>query len=99
MWLSGNKPIICGDLGLIPGPTQWVKDLVLLVCCSVGRRPGRIWQCCGCDIGQQLQHWEGTQLNRTSSAAGCREVVEGSLSFRDINHLGVGASKEVLLDV
>ena len=29
MWLSGNKPIILEDAGLIPGPAQWVEDLAL----------------------------------------------------------------------
>ena len=29
-WLRGNKSNIHEDVGLIPGLTQWVKDLALL---------------------------------------------------------------------
>ena len=30
LWLSGNEPSgVPEDLGLIPGPVQWVKDLAL----------------------------------------------------------------------
>ena len=38
----------------------------------------------------------GSEINRTSSAAWCSAVVEGSLSYREINHLG--GDREVLLD-
>ena len=34
---------------MIPGLAQWVKDLVLV------RDVAKIWRCCGCDVGQQLQ--------------------------------------------
>ena len=30
LWLSGNKPNTHEDVGLIPGLTQWDKDLALL---------------------------------------------------------------------
>ena len=29
-WLSGNRTYIHEDVGLIPGPPQWVKDLMYL---------------------------------------------------------------------
>ena len=28
-WIN-DPASVCGDAGLIPGPTQWVKDLVFL---------------------------------------------------------------------
>ena len=38
-WLA-NPTSIYEDGGPIPGLAQWVKDLVLLVSCGVGRRRG-----------------------------------------------------------
>ena len=40
------------DAGLISGLAQWVKNLALQ--CRL-QTLGRIWCCCGCDIGWQLQ--------------------------------------------
>ena len=40
------------DEGLIPGLTQWVKDLVLPWAMVAGMP--WIWHCCGCGLGWQL---------------------------------------------
>ena len=37
------------DLGSIPGPAQWVKDLALVA------DKACIWRCCGCGLDWQLQ--------------------------------------------
>ena len=41
--------------GSVPGLTQWVKDLALLVSCGVVTDAAQIWSYCGCGLGQQLQ--------------------------------------------
>ena len=41
--------------GLIPGHAQWVKDLALPWAVVQVADVARIWCCCGCDVGWQLQ--------------------------------------------
>ena len=43
------------DVGLIPGLTLWVKDLVLPQAMAKVAAEVQIWYCCGCGVGQQLQ--------------------------------------------
>ena len=43
------------DVGSIPGPAQWVKDLALLQAVVQVTVAAWIWHCCGCAEGQQLQ--------------------------------------------
>ena len=48
-----NPTGILEDVGLIPGLTQWVKDLALPMVEFVDM--AQILWCCGCGVGQQLQ--------------------------------------------
>ena len=41
--------------GLIPGPAQWFKDLVLPRAMVWVADAARIPCCCGCGVGRQLQ--------------------------------------------
>ena len=59
LWLRGLKTrySVRVDVGSIPGPAQWVKDLAWLQAgASVSDLAG-IWHCCGrgCGVGRQLQ--------------------------------------------
>ena len=48
-----NSTSMHEDVELIPGLTQWVKDLALLQTVAQDPDVAQILQCC--DIGQQLQ--------------------------------------------
>ena len=50
-----NPTSIHEDVGLIPSLIQWAKDLVLPQAVVQVTDAARIWLCCGCSIGQQLQ--------------------------------------------
>ena len=53
-WVK-NPASIHEDMGLIPGLTQWVKDLVLPQTVAYIADVAWIQHCCGYGIGQQLQ--------------------------------------------
>ena len=57
VWLSGlrTQHCVCEDVGLIPGFVQWVKDLMLPQAAGQVADVARIWRCCGCGVGRQLQ--------------------------------------------
>ena len=44
------------DLGLIPGPTQWVKDPALLLAIVYLSGRAQIWPFCGCGYVRALYH-------------------------------------------
>ena len=50
-----NETRIHGDVGSIPGLTQWVKDLVLPQSVALVAHVTRVLSGCGCGIGRQLQ--------------------------------------------
>ena len=50
-----NPTIIHEDLSLIPGPTQWVKDLVLPWAAVQVTDVAQIWCCYGCCVDWPLQ--------------------------------------------
>ena len=50
-----NPSSIHEDADLIPGLTQWVKNLTLLQAAEQVADGARIWCCCGCGVGRQLQ--------------------------------------------
>ena len=50
-----NSTVIHEDEGLIPGPAQQVKDLVLPQAAAQVADVAQIWRGCGCGVGQQLQ--------------------------------------------
>ena len=55
-WVPVTNPTsICEDAGSIPGPTQRIKDLVLLWAVVLVTDAAWILSCCGCDVGWQLQ--------------------------------------------
>ena len=43
------------DAGLIPGLTQWVKDPEFPQAVVYVADAARIWRCCGCGTGGQLE--------------------------------------------
>ena len=53
-WVK-NLTSIYEDVVLIPGLTQWVKDLVLPQAVAQVTGAAQILHCCGCGVGQQLQ--------------------------------------------
>ena len=52
-----NPTRIQGDVSLIPGLDQWVKDPALLRAVVEVTDAAQIWCCCccGCGVGRQLQ--------------------------------------------
>ena len=57
MWLSRlrTQHNVCEDVGSVPGLSQWVKDPVLAQAAAEVADMARIWHCCGCGVGWQLQ--------------------------------------------
>ena len=43
------------DVGLIPGLARWVQDPALPQAVAYATDVARIWHCCGCGVGWQLQ--------------------------------------------
>ena len=70
------------DVELIPGLTQWVKDLALLQTVAQDPDVAQILQCC--DIGQQLQLWFDPQLLPYAAGAGFKETLGYHSSPREI---------------
>ena len=57
MWLCGlrTRPSVCEDENLIPGFSQWVKDLAWLQGTAQVTDAAQIWRCSGCGLGLQLR--------------------------------------------
>ena len=53
--LVKNPTVILEDEGLIPGLTQWVKNLTLPQAVVWVADVARIWHCWGCGVGWQLK--------------------------------------------
>ena len=51
----GTQPSVWEDVGLIPGPTQWVKDSALPQAAVLVTEAVWIQRGCGCGVGGQLQ--------------------------------------------
>ena len=50
-----NPTRIHENAGLIPGPIQWLEDMLLLWAPLWVADVAQILCCCGCGVGQQLQ--------------------------------------------
>ena len=55
LWLRGNLAIIHEDSCLIPGLSQRVKDPALPRAVVSVTDAARLWHCCDCGVGPQLQ--------------------------------------------
>ena len=56
LWLSGlrTQHDLYEDVGLIPGLTQWVEDLALLLAAMWVIDAAQTWCWRGCGVGRQL---------------------------------------------
>ena len=64
-----NPTSIHEDAGLIPVPAQWAKDPALPRAVVEVEGTARIWHCCGCGVGRQLQLPLAWELPHATGAA------------------------------